>query len=138
MQSNLHNNLCVFFRTLRLWIVGEVKHKHLVKPKTNQGKKTIPTTCAFSKDGKLIATACQDGSLQMWDHKRYVNVAKLTRNAHQNGTDTSSISFSYDGLSIATRGGDDTVKLWDIRKMKEPVAVAKDLFNRFPMLVHCN
>lgn len=71
----------------------------------------------------------------MWDYKRYVNVAKLTRDAHQNGTDTSSLSFSYDGLSIATRGGDDTVKLWDIRKMKEPVAVAKDLFNRFPMFV---
>lgn len=104
-----------------------------MKPKTCQGKKTIPTTCAYSKDGKLVAVACQDGSIQMWDYKRYVNVAKLCRNAHMSGTDTSCLTFSYDGMSIATRGGDDTVKLWDLRNMKEPVAVAKDLFNKFPM-----
>lgn len=91
--------------TARLWNVGTVKHKHLVKPKTAQGKKTIPTTCAFSKDGRLIATACQDGSIQMWDYKRYVNVSKLCRDAHMNGSDTSCITFSYDGLSVATRGG---------------------------------
>lgn len=90
---------------MRLWIVGEIKHKHILKTKTQQGKKTIPTTCTFSKDGKLIASACQDGSIQMWDYKRYVNVAKIARNAHQNGSDTSCITFSYDGMSIATRGG---------------------------------
>jgi len=76
-----------------------------MKPKTAQGKKNIPTTCSFSKDGKLLAAACQDGSIQMWDYKRYVNVAKMCRNAHQNGTDTSSLAFSYDGTCVATRGG---------------------------------
>ena len=90
---------------MRLWTVDSEKHKHLVKPRTTVGKKNIPTTCAYSKDGKLIAAACQDGSIQMWDYKRYVNVAKLCRNAHMNGTDTSCLTFSYDGLSVATRGG---------------------------------
>ena len=31
--------------------------------------------------------------------------------------------------------GDDTVKIWDLRQMKQAVAVADDLFNRFPMYV---
>lgn len=97
------------FSTVRLWNVDSIKHKHLVKTKTTQGKKTIPTTCSYSKDGKLIAVACQDGSIQMWDYKRYVNVAKTCRNAHMNGTDTSCLTFSYDGQAIATRGGNSSI-----------------------------
>lgn len=85
--------------------MDDIKHKHVLKPRTQQGKKNVPTACAFSKDGKYIAAACQDGSIQMWDYKRYVNVAKLYRNAHMNGTDTSCLEFSYDGLSVASRGG---------------------------------
>ncbi|XP_067928863.1 WD repeat-containing protein 70-like [Watersipora subatra] len=123
--------------TVRLWTVDSIKHRHLVKPRTSVGKKNIPTTCAFSKDGKLIAAACQDGSIQMWDYKRYVNVAKVCRKAHTNGSDTSCLSFSYDGLSVASRGGDDTVKVWDVRKLVEPVAVAANLFNKFLMTDCC-
>lgn len=105
MMECMTDSVCFFCRSVRLWIVGTTKHKNLVKPKTAQGKKNIPTTCTFSKDGKLIATACQDGSIQMWDYKRYVNVAKVYRNAHMNGTETSSLCFSYDGMSVASRGG---------------------------------
>ena len=33
---------------------------------THPGRKTAVTTCAFTKDGKLIAGAMIDGSIQLW------------------------------------------------------------------------
>ncbi|XP_013385487.1 WD repeat-containing protein 70-like [Lingula anatina] len=126
---------CSYDGSVRLWdINNDKKHKNIIKPRSQVGRKVVPTCCAYSPDGKLIAAACQDGSIQMWDYKKYiVNVALMNRTAHQNGTDTSCIRFSYDGRVLATRGGDDTLKLWDIRNFKKPLVVANDLFNLFPM-----
>ena len=64
-----------------------------------------------------------------------MNTSVLIRNAHQPGTDTSSIVFSYDGRNVATRGGDSTLKLWDIRQPKSAVHSADNLYSRFTMLV---
>ncbi|XP_013785489.1 WD repeat-containing protein 70-like [Limulus polyphemus] len=118
--------------TLRLWEVE--KQLHVIKPKKQGGLRAIPTACRYSRDGILVAGACQDGSVQMWDHrKHFVNTAVLIRNAHQNGTETSSLAFSYNGKHFATRGGDDTLKLWDIRNYKHPLNSADNLFNRYPV-----
>ena len=53
------------------------KSKYVIKTKSRRtGLKTIPTACTFSRDGLLVAAACQDGSIQMWDHRKtFVNVA---------------------------------------------------------------
>uniref|UniRef100_A0A8B9N988 WD repeat-containing protein 70 n=1 Tax=Accipiter nisus TaxID=211598 RepID=A0A8B9N988_9AVES len=54
--------------TVRTWDVNnEKKHKSVFKPRSVQGKRVIPTTCTYSRDGKLIAAGCQDGSIQIWD-----------------------------------------------------------------------
>ncbi|XP_064625112.1 WD repeat-containing protein 70-like [Lineus longissimus] len=122
--------------TVRLWDVtqGKNKHKDCIKPRSQQGRKTIPTTCTYSNDGRYVAAACNDGSIQIWDHKRgFVNVNLVNRGCHMNGSDTSCIRFSYDGNVLASRGGDNTLKLWDIRKFKQPLCVADSLFNLFPM-----
>lgn len=59
------------FRTLRLWdINNSKKHKSIIKPKTVQGRRAIPTTCTYSQEGRWIAAACQDGSIQIWDHNK--------------------------------------------------------------------
>lgn len=120
--------------SVRLWNVNTdcKKHKHIMKPKTQQGRKTIPTACCYSNDGRWVACGCQDGSIQIWDHnKNFVNVAMVNRTAHMNGTDTSSLCFSYDDRVLASRGGDDTVKLWDIRNFKKPLVVKDSLPNFF-------
>lgn len=121
--------------TLRTWDINNAqkKHKALLKPRSSQGRMCLPTTCTYSRDGRLVASACQDGSIQMWQHNRYVNISLKNMNAHANGTDTSCLCFSYDGRCLASRGGDDTVKLWDIRQFKKPVVVAENLPNVFPM-----
>lgn len=119
--------------TLRIWDFHDAKKMKVIKPRQITGLKANPLSCNYSKDGNLVACACQDGSIQMWDHRKaFVNTSILIRNAHGKGTDTSCISFSYDGTNFATRGGDETLKLWDLRNYKQPVSVAKGLFNRFP------
>ena len=65
--------------SLRIWMVGTPAHegsKYCIKTKSKKsGLKTIPTACTFSRDGLLVAAACQDGSIQMWDHRKtFVNV----------------------------------------------------------------
>lgn len=63
-----------FFRTVRTWDVNnEKKHKSVFKPRSVQGKRVIPTTCTYSRDGKLIAAGCQDGSIQIWDRNMSVS-----------------------------------------------------------------
>ncbi|XP_029423647.1 WD repeat-containing protein 70 isoform X4 [Nannospalax galili] len=54
--------------TVRIWEVeNPKKQKSVFKPRTMQGKKVIPTTCTYSRDGNLVAAACQNGSIQIWD-----------------------------------------------------------------------
>ena len=122
--------------TLRIWTVeNELKEqKAVIKCRNQGGLKAIPNAINYSKDGLLITAACTDGSIQAWDHRRkvYVNNSFLIRNAHQNGSETSSLTFSYDGKYFATRGMDETLKLWDIRNYKTCVKSVNNLFNLFP------
>lgn len=119
--------------TCRLWDVKKpYHHKSIIKCRAQNGLRTVPTACTYSRDGNLIACACMDGSIQVWDHRKmFVNTTLMLRNAHQSGTETSCITFSYLGHWVATRGCDDTLKLWDIRAFKKPISVVSDIFSRY-------
>ncbi|KAM6987183.1 WD repeat-containing protein 70 [Aplochiton taeniatus] len=124
--------------TVRTWdLNSDKKHKAVFKPRTLQGKKVTPTCCTYSRDGKLIAAGCQDGTIQIWDRNLSVHTKFHCRQAHSPGTDTSSLAFSYDGTTLASRGGDDTLKTWDIRNFKKPLNVATGLTNYFSMTDCC-
>ncbi|XP_056287990.1 WD repeat-containing protein 70 isoform X2 [Pseudoliparis swirei] len=124
--------------TVRTWDLSSGKaHKAVFKPRSFQGKKVVPTCCTYSRDGKLIAAGCQDGTIQIWDRNLSVHTKFHCRQAHIPGSDTSCIAFSYDGVTLASRGGDDTLKTWDIRNFKKPVNVATGLNNYFTMTDCC-
>ncbi|XP_038589787.1 WD repeat-containing protein 70 [Micropterus salmoides] len=124
--------------TVRTWdLHSEKKHKSVFKPRTLQGKKVTPTCCTYSRDGKLIAAGCQDGTIQIWDRNLSVHTKFHCRQAHIPGSDTSCLSFSYDGMTLASRGGDDTLKTWDLRNFRKPVNVANGLTNYFAMTDCC-
>ncbi|KRZ76175.1 WD repeat-containing protein 70 [Trichinella papuae] len=92
--------------TVRVWDYCTAKKSQsaVIKTKTKSGQRTVPTCCTFSRDGKLVAAGCNDGSIQMWQHgKLYVNTAKLIRDAHNNGHDVTSLSFSYDDVNLLSR-----------------------------------
>lgn len=126
---------CSIDGSIRIWDVNDdKKHKSIIKPRNAQGKKAVPTSCAFSKDGNLVMAGCDDGSIQMWDtRKKFISVNFLGRLCHQANSGITSIVASYDSKLVATRGGDDTLKTWDMRNLKKNLATASNLYNRFPM-----
>lgn len=124
---------CAEDSTCRLWDIEKPQHhKSIIKTRAQNGLKTVPTACAYSRDGKFVACACMDGSLQLWDHRKlFVNTTMLLRNAHQAGAETSCLAFSHLGSLLATRGCDGTLKIWDLRAFKKPLHVAENLFSRY-------
>ncbi|XP_047229176.1 WD repeat-containing protein 70 [Girardinichthys multiradiatus] len=129
---------CSYDGTVRTWdVTSEKKHKSVFKPRSQQGKKVIPMCCTYSRDGKLIAAGCQDGTIQIWDRNMSVHTKFHCRQAHTPGSDTSCLCFSYDGITLASRGGDDTLKIWDIRNFRKPVNEANRLTNYFSMTDCC-
>jgi WD40 repeat protein len=68
------------------------------------------TSCAFSPDGTLLATASQDGTTRLWEVAGGSMQAVLI--GHTGGV--WSCAFSPDGALLATTGDDRTVRLWQV------------------------
>uniref|UniRef100_A0A182K3M9 WD_REPEATS_REGION domain-containing protein n=1 Tax=Anopheles christyi TaxID=43041 RepID=A0A182K3M9_9DIPT len=119
--------------TLRTWVFAKTKEQRaVIKTRAQGGLKTIPTSCAYNRDGTLIAAGCSDGSLQTWDtRKMFVHTTHCIRDAHTKGSDISSVLFSYSGFQLASRSMDETLKLWDMRAFKKPLHVFDGLFSRY-------
>lgn len=115
------------------------KHKSIIKCRAKNGLRTIPTTCNYCNDGKLIACVCRDGSILVWDTRKpsFVNATLTIRDGHLNNSDTSSIVFSYRDTLLCTRGEgiDETLKLWDIRAFKKPIHVVDGLYSRYVLVI---
>ncbi|XP_317237.4 gastrulation defective protein 1 homolog [Anopheles gambiae] len=119
--------------TLRTWVFAKTKEQRaVIKTRAQGGLKTIPTSCAYNRDGTLIAAGCSDGSLQTWDtRKMFVHTTHCIRDAHAKGADISSVLFSYSGFQLASRSMDETLKLWDMRAFRKPLHVFGGLFSRY-------
>lgn len=123
-----HNFIKNEYSTLRLWDTGDFKvitkcinsQRKVIKTKNAGGKRTLATTCCYSRDGKLIAAGCDDGSIQIWKNGKIfvwkistfleimlldsfpqVNTTYMCRNAH-NGPITC-LEFSPDNQRIVSR-----------------------------------
>ncbi|GAA2795842.1 nSTAND1 domain-containing NTPase [Crossiella cryophila] len=78
---------------------------------------------AYSRDGRLLATASKDGTARLWDladprrPKEIAILAGHTENVH-------SVAFRADGRLLATGSWDDTVRLWDIGDPAAPRTMA--------------
>jgi len=82
------------------------------------GKALNLTAATFSPNGKLLATACSDGSGCIWDFMHRRAVAKLPTIRPE----ISSLSFSADSARLAT-GALDEVKLFDVNTGDEVAAL---------------
>lgn len=70
---------------------------------------------AFSPEGGRLASACQDGSVWIWD--ACTGRMVLTCKGHQG--EATCVAFSADGKSLASGGTDRIVRIWDAASGKE-------------------
>ncbi|KAG0145157.1 hypothetical protein CROQUDRAFT_46155 [Cronartium quercuum f. sp. fusiforme G11] len=116
--------------TIRIWDVEDKrKSKTVIVLKSKErGTRTKITACAYSPDGKSIAAAGMDGTLNIWaTSSTFSRPNVAVEGAHVKNTETSAIQFAADSKTIVSRGGDDTVKLWDVRALKKPLAVREGM-----------
>jgi WD40 repeat protein len=66
---------------------------------------------AFSRDGRLLASAGGDGKVLLWQVHSRSRLATLTGHHGK----VSSVAFSSDGRTIASAGADGETILWEIR-----------------------
>ena len=65
---------------------------------------------AFNHDGSLLATACTNGTAQLWDPKTRQPVGEPF--LHE--SDVRAVTFSPDGKTLLTGSEDGTARLWDV------------------------
>ncbi len=70
---------------------------------------------AFSPDGKTLALASCEGTVQLWD----VANGKLLETLKGHSSAVSAVVFSPDGRTLASGGSDQTVRLWNVETRRE-------------------
>ncbi len=69
-------------------------------------------SCTFSKDDKILLTACTDWNIQMWDWQE----KKIVRTLQGHQEQVYQAVYSHDGTRIASVSKDSTIKIWDSHK----------------------
>jgi WD40 repeat protein len=72
---------------------------------------------AFSPVGLTLATASQDGTVDLWDLTGRARPVLIGESLVGHAADVRSVAFSPDGNALATASADNTAILWDISRL---------------------
>lgn len=78
--------------------------------KTLTGHTAAINAAAWSKDGKLLATASSDRTARIWE----VSSGKLLKTLEDHKGVVTCVSFAADGKTLATGGSEPIVRLWSV------------------------
>ncbi|HYE65501.1 MAG TPA: hypothetical protein VD966_07960 [Pyrinomonadaceae bacterium] len=104
-------------QTVKLWDLN--RQRELTNPQIKSNAVGCEVhSVAFSRDGRMLATGCEDGAVYLWDLKSGTEPApqKLVDGT---GDPVFSLDFSPDNRTLAIGRGDKTARLWDINLRKE-------------------
>ena len=68
---------------------------------------------AYSRNGKTLATAGNDGAVRLWDTSTRTQIGAPITVPTSPGYGVNGVAFSPDGTTLATADSDGTVRLWD-------------------------
>ena len=105
----LASSLLAFSAEVILWDIAKGKRK------TSLREKKVITCLAYNPDGKLLATADEDGTIKLWDTA--TDKVKITLAGHRGWVGC--IQFDPDGKTLASASRDGTVRLWDVGTGRE-------------------
>lgn len=98
---------------------------------------TVANTVAMSPDGRLIATACSDGAVRLWDCTNGELLQEFGKSLGMFGVghrgEANSVVFSPDGKALFSSGEDGQLIRWDLsdpnrhRSLKIPIWTATSL-----------
>ena len=98
-------------RIIKLWQLDSTKGNESVLPQRNlTGSAGSVSALAFSPTAEIIASACTDNTIQVWDLANGDRLGKPK--VHSSGFDC--VAFSPDGNILASGSQDNTIKLWDV------------------------
>lgn len=94
-------------RTVRQWkVAANVPTRNFQHP-------NLVDAVAWSPDGKLLATACHDGNLRVFDVEKNAAVKTIAAHTKPQPVAIYSVLWTADGKQLLTTSYDQTVKLWD-------------------------
>ncbi len=92
--------------------VFDAKNKQLVR--TLKGDRSRISCVTFSPDGKILAAARWDKTVDLWNHAEGKPLNSFSPHSHG----VTPIAFSPDGKLLATGNGDGSISFWDPKTTK--------------------
>ncbi|GAV84173.1 WD40 domain-containing protein [Cephalotus follicularis] len=118
--------------SLRIWDVNNFKNqKQVIKPKLARPGRVPVTACTWGPQGKCVAGAIGDGSIQIWNLKPGWGSRPDIHDQRAHSDDITALKFSDDARILLSRSFDASLKVWDLRLMKEPLKVFEGLPNNY-------